>query len=88
MALKYETAALLAIDDLLAFDIAWTATFLAVFVICFVLVYLPQTAAVSRVIKEQRIMLVLLPPAIAEGVDDVATAITKELARESIASTR
>ena len=87
MEIKYEDAALLAIDTLLAFDIAWTAAFLAVFVIGFVLVYLPQTASVSREIKEQRIMLVLLPPAIAEGVDDIATAITKELARESISST-
>ena len=85
MALKYENAALLAIDDLVAFNIAWTTTFLAVFVAAFVFVYLPQTASVSHNIKEQRTMLVLLPPAIAEGVDDIAATIEGELARESAA---
>ena len=86
MTLQYERAALLAVDNLLAFDIGWTAAFTVVFLIAFVHVYIPQTASVSHEIKEQRTMLVLLPPAIAEGVDDLAAVITSELARESIST--
>ena len=88
MALQYENAALLAIDHLRTFDIAWTASFLAVFLVAFGCVYLPQTAKVSHDIKEQRVMLVLLPPAIAEGVDDIASVIASELSRESITGGR
>ena len=82
MAARYKLAALGAIDDLRAFDTGWTASFLVLFCAAFVAVYLPQTAFVSRVIKQQRVMLVLLPPQIVDTVDDLTTAIRDELARE------
>lgn len=83
MAHTYRDSALLAVDSLRVFDVGWTCAFIAVFLAAFVTVYMPQTDSVSRDIKEQRIMLVLLPPAIAEGVDDLAKVIASEIARET-----
>jgi hypothetical protein len=70
------------------FAIGFTSTFLVVAVLFLILVYLPRINKLNREIKDQRLMMLLLPASLVQSVPALTDAFASLLENEDVAARR